>query len=436
MVIGDDNFARVVVQKHFQGVGSGTVNRNDLGGNESVTAEYNGSGIYRLIETTEESWNDSTLNENEFIFHGYNRFWFVNVIKDIGTAAQTDGKYYLFTDDSENYEGPTKGLQLTGRDTFWSTLPNIHKHLNTYNPIWGPTHDWDFNPTWDNSGSTYRNRWRMSAANGYTGDTNLYDWSATWGDLVAKNDSGDTTDYVYSVWFSQYDNKLHYRRLNNATTNSTKSPAGSTGDASIAFNIKGNYPSITLDNNSPPRPVIICFDETLGDLVIYAAGSADPQTEGAFTKYTVDSTGVVGAYPDIAIDSSGNIHIVYHDITNAQLKYSYSTTYAGLASNITVIDDDSVPGYYNDLTLMPNLKPSVTYISYGYLGTGNAIRTMRFTGSGTTYSDRTQWARITLPCVNNIFENKVRGYYYTEASLSKLLAFGKSTKPEFFREKP
>ncbi|MBN2546603.1 MAG: hypothetical protein JXB50_12455 [Spirochaetes bacterium] len=442
MTIGDDNFAKVVVQKHFQSLTTETVPRDDLGNAQNADVNLNGSGIYRLIETAEETWQDSTLNPEEFIFHGYNRFWFLNVIRDQGTAAQTDGKYYLFTCDSENDERNTKGLYLTGRSTFWSTLPNIFR-LNGHGPIWQPSHDWNFSFTgttaWNPPTSTnyqYLNRWRIAAANGYNSITGLNDWSVTWGDLAAKNDSGDNTDYVYTVWFSQADNKMHYRRLNNANTNSIKSPAGVTGDASIIFNIKGNYPAITLDNNSPPRPVIICFDEINGDLVIYAAGSADPQNEAAFTKYTIDSTGVVGAYPDIAIDSSGNIHIVYHDITNAQLKYAYASTYNNLASNIIVIDDDSVPGYYCDLTLMPNLKPSVTYLSYGYLGTGNAIRTMRFTGSGTDFTERTEWTRITLPCVNNIFENKVRGYYYTESTLDKLLGFGKSNKPEFFREKP
>lgn len=431
MVMGDDNLARVIVQKHFQNAGTANVTRSDLGSSQTVSVNFNGSGLFRLIETAEGTWGDSTLDTNEFIHHGYNRYWFVTVTRDIGTASQTDGKYYLLTCDSENDQSNTRGLYLSGRSTFWSTLPNIFR-INNHEPIWVPMHDWNFSYNYGTGWTApsayyqYLNRWRMSAANGYNDVTNLNDWSVTWGDMIAKNDT------VYTVWYSQSDDRMHYRRLNNLGSNSTKSPAGTSGDASINFGISGKYPTITLDTSN--RPVIICFDQTNSRVVVYAANNTDPQSVSDFTSYVIESK--VCVYPDITIDSSGGIHVVYHDVAAAQLKYAYATSYANLASNIIVLDNDAVAGYYSDITIMPNGKPSVTYMAYGYLGTGDAIRTVRFTDSGTSYTDRTKWIRLTLPCANNITENKVRGYYYTESGLNKLLGFAKSAGPEFFREKP
>jgi hypothetical protein len=273
----------------------------------------------------------------------------------------------------------------------------------------------------------------MSATNNYNGDSNLYDWSVTWGDIIAKD------DIVYTVWFSQYDNTMRYRRLNNLTNNSTKSPAGSGADGSINFTIKGSYPAITLDTSG--RPVIACFNESSngGDLTIYAASNTDPQTAGNFTATIVSTVSVIdGAYPDIAIDGSGGVHVVYQDTTNGTLKYLYASSVGNLQSgtySTIVIDNDAAPGFYCDLRLMPNNKPSVTYLSFGYTGTKNALRTARFTAGDSDFTNMSKWERFTLPSANDITENKVRGYY-VDAANDWLFGFAKSDRPEFFREKP
>lgn len=459
MIVGDDNNARVVYVKNYNNMPNQSLGTRYLSPSPS-SFNPNGYGIYRFKESSENNFTPSNHQIADILMHGFNIYWFLNVNRDIGTPSQADGKYYVFTCDSENVNDCTWGTQIFGHQYFWynsetgttSNLPSVY--MLRWAPIWGPANDWGasgpgtIDPTGDSDGKgygAYRNRWRLSAPNGtltyYNYHSNegdfpkdvspfMADWSSKWGDSIAKN------DITYSVWFSEYNNKMYYRRLNNLTTNSTKSPAG----GAIVFNIKGMYPSIYLDSSN--RPVIACFDADNGDLVVYYAQNTDPQNESQWTKYVVDSTGVVGLYPRIWINGS-DIHLAYQDLTNASLKYTYTTNPANLPSATKiVIDTEAAPGYFIDGQITPNGKPSITYIAWGYLATGNAIRTVRFTASDSDFLNRTKWERITLPCERNILAsnpggvpNKVRGYV-RGSGFGWIFAFGKSDRPEFFREKP
>lgn len=459
MVIGDDNNAKVVYVKNYNNEAWVSLGGRNLPPSPS-SLDPNGYGIYRFKESSENSFVPSTHDKAKILMHSHNIFWFLNINKDIGTPSQTDGKYYVFTCDSENVNNCTWGTSIFGHNYFWyqsetgttEALPNVY--MLRWERIWGPANDWGesgpgtINPTGGTDGKgygAYRNRWRLTAPNSpityynyhsnevdFPADTSPYmaDWSVKWGDAIAKN------DIIYIAFFSEYNNKLYYRRVNNYTTQSTKSPAG----GAIVFNIKGMYPSITLDSSN--RPVIACFDETNGDLVVYYANNTDPQSESNFTKYTVDTQGVIGLYPKIYINGS-DIHLAYQDLTNATLKYLYTTNPSNLpTATKIVLDIDAAPGYFIDLQLTPNGKPSITYIAWGYLATGNAIKTVRFRALDSDFTNRTKWEKITLPCERSILAsnpgglpNKVRGYV-RGTNLGWLFAFGKSDRPEFFREKP
>ncbi|HOJ63540.1 MAG TPA: Ig-like domain-containing protein [Spirochaetota bacterium] len=459
MVVGDDNNARVVYVKNYNNQPAYSLGSRCLSSGYSL--DPNGYGIYRFKESGESIFTPDAHQIADILMHSHNIFWFLNINKDIGTPSQTDGKYYIFTCDSENVNDCTWGTQIFGHRYFWydsetGTTPNLPSvYMLRWPRIWGPANDWGASgpgttqPTGGSDGKgygAYRNRWRMSAPNNgityynyHSNETDfpkdnapyMADWSAKWGDNVAKN------DITYSVWFSEYNNKLYYRRLNNLSSNSTKSPAS----GAIVFNIKGMYPSIALDSSN--RPVIACFDETNGDLIVYWAQNTDPQNEAQWTKYVVDSSGVVGLYPRIWINGS-DIHLAYQDLTNASLKYTYTTNPANLPSATKIVlDTEAAPGYFIDLQMTPNGKPSITYISWGYLATGNAIKTIRFTASDSDFTNRTKWEKITLPCERNILAsnpggmpNKVRGYVRGSSGFGWLFAFGKSDRPEFFREKP
>lgn len=73
---------------------------------------------------------------------------------------------------------------------------------------------------------------------------------------------------------------------------------------------------------------------------------------------TIDSTGNVGSYCCLALDSQGNPGISYYDETNGNLKYAYKS--GGTWSKQTVVANDDV-GMYSSLDFTSNDKAVISY---------------------------------------------------------------------------
>lgn len=80
----------------------------------------------------------------------------------------------------------------------------------------------------------------------------------------------------------------------------------------------------------------------------------------------VDSSGNVGAYAAIAVDSSNNYHIAYYDATNADLKYA---KWNGSSWNLEIVDSSG--GEYIDIVLDSNEYPHISYVVGGNLKHAN-----------------------------------------------------------------
>ncbi|MBI5056463.1 MAG: choice-of-anchor D domain-containing protein, partial [Nitrospirae bacterium] len=100
----------------------------------------------------------------------------------------------------------------------------------------------------------------------------------------------------------------------NASGSWVTSTIDSTGDV-------GQYTSITVDSNIKVH--ISYFDYTNYDLK-YATNAS-----GSWVTYTIDSTGNVGYYTSIAIDSNNKVHISYYYRTESALKYATNVPVTG-----------------------------------------------------------------------------------------------------------
>jgi hypothetical protein len=122
----------------------------------------------------------------------------------------------------------------------------------------------------------------------------------------------------------------------------------STGDV-------GQYSSIALDSSGDEH--ISYYDTTNGDLKYASRAWITPYVSIWLTE-VVDSTKTVGMYSSLAIDSYDNPHISYYDATNGDLKYAEWT---GSAWDIQEVDKTGDVGKYTSLTVTSTGSPHISY---------------------------------------------------------------------------
>jgi hypothetical protein len=130
--------------------------------------------------------------------------------------------------------------------------------------------------------------------------------------------------------------------------------------------VVGGYTSIVLDSNN--RPHISYFDDTNGDLK-YAKW-----TGSSWSIETVDSSGDVGYDTSIALDSNNRPHISYFDWINDDLKYAKWT---GSSWSKETVDSSGDVGGYTSIVLDSNNRPHISYYDF----TNGDLKYAKWTGS-------------------------------------------------------
>ena len=117
----------------------------------------------------------------------------------------------------------------------------------------------------------------------------------------------------------------------------------------------GKYSSLVMDSSG--QACISYYDETNHDLKLVEQGSSGWNIE------TVDSTGDVGKYSSLAVDSNGWSRISYYDATNGDLKYGMWLPVLDYWLIVTV-DSAGDVGWYTSIALGSDAWPHISYYDY------------------------------------------------------------------------
>ncbi len=129
----------------------------------------------------------------------------------------------------------------------------------------------------------------------------------------------------------------------------------------------GLFTSLALDSLDRPH-ISYNFQDSLGDALRYAT-FADTE----WTIETVGSEPNVGEHTSIALDSSDLPHVSYYDTADSELKYARFT---GTEWLIETVDGDGTVGTYTSIALDSTGLPHISYFD----DTNDVLKYARFTG--------------------------------------------------------
>lgn len=156
-----------------------------------------------------------------------------------------------------------------------------------------------------------------------------------------------------------------YKYGRHCLTISESAPIGSNGKGSYTWtvpysNIGTDY---TIKVTSTSSSLYADGSDNYFSISTAEGSSIAPGWEGR----SVDTSGIVGVYSSLALDSSGNPHIAYYDQTNSNLKYAWKDISGWHIE--TVQNSPYDVGKCATLKLNPSGKPCIAYLD----GTNNRL---------------------------------------------------------------
>ena len=203
----------------------------------------------------------------------------------------------------------------------------------------------------------------------------------------------DSNDAVHISYYDYTNSDLKY-----ATCSSGCTTASNWDDVSVeTTGVVGSFTSIAIDSNDAVH--ISYYDSTNRDLE-YATCSSGCTTASNWITTSVETTGVVGYYTSIAIDSTDAVHISYFDNTNDDLKYATCSSGCTTASNWVDVSVDITGhvGRYTSISIDSNDNAHISY----YDTTNSDLKYATCSSGCTTASN---WDKVSVDTSGSV------GYY-------------------------
>jgi hypothetical protein len=108
----------------------------------------------------------------------------------------------------------------------------------------------------------------------------------------------------------------------------------------------------------------VAFYGTTIYIVFYDAGSGDlrlAKRSGTWSVTSIATTNDVGRYPSVAVDSTGGLHVSYHDVTSGDLCYTTSTNGGTSWSTVEIVDSAGTVGQHTSIAVGGNDYPRIAY---------------------------------------------------------------------------
>lgn len=168
------------------------------------------------------------------------------------------------------------------------------------------------------------------------------------------------TNYIATSFYRGSTSKDLYWSVFNGSSWSTAAALYTSGTV-------GQYSRIALDSDNKSH---ICSYDSGNTNLLYTTN-----VSGSWVTRTIDSAGTVGRYCAIVVDSNNAVHITYYDGSNANLKYA---TNASGSWVLSVLDGASTStGSYVSMAIDPEDNLHVAY----YETTGKTIKYLKFDSS-------------------------------------------------------
>jgi len=171
-------------------------------------------------------------------------------------------------------------------------------------------------------------------------------------------------------------------------------------------NTVGRYTSLALDTNG--YPVISYWDDANRALKVLRCSNAD--CSGTQTPQAVDTTGRIGGWTSLALDTSGYPVISYYDLTRGSLNFTDGDLKVMHCTNVDcsgtqtpqIVDATGNAGTFTSLALDTNGRPVISYLASDVHHTQNTLKVLHCTNTDCSGTQTPQTVDATVDPIGGV----------------------------------